>query len=542
MTSNNKSNNKNISFNDSLFSNIFNELREFKAVNVSMKIASTYGIVSILWVLLTDKMVQYLVINKNTAAFVSIIKGFIYVLINSVLLFFLIYSVLKKVQSSENKLIESYDALEKAHEKSVYNSNHDSLTDFPNRLKLREDINKFSQKNKDAIGAVLVVDIDNFKYINDVFGNGFGDKIIIEIGKKLSFLLKDGSSIYKVEDDEFIILIENFDFIKEVEYLAEKIISSMKRSIDINGNKVVITVSIGISIYTASLKNSDELIKKAYIALYSAKKNGKNRFSIFDNFVNEKLKKRMKIQKNILEGLNNKEFYINYQPQYNVLDGKISGFEALSRWKNKEIGFVSPEDFIEVAEETNLIVPLGKTVLENACKFIKNINAEFNKNYTICVNISILQIAQNDFVNMVSEVLKNAQLDNELLELEITESVMMESYENISCKIEELRSRGIKIALDDFGKGYSSFSCLKQLPITTLKIDKSFIDNIVFDTKSNYIVGAMISISKKLGISVVAEGVETKEQYDCLAKYQCDKIQGYYLSRPIDESDVRKII
>lgn len=531
----NKIHSKNSSLDDNVLSNIFKEAEKFNCVKVSIKITIIYVIIGVIWIVLTDNMANYFATNKNILILANIIKGFIYVAINSIVLFFLIYYALKRIQLSEKKLIKSYKKLEKAHEKLIYSATYDFLTNLPNRFKLREDF------YKNSISALLVIDIDNLKHINDVFGNSFGDKVIVEVSNRLK-LLKNDYPVYRYGDDEFILLIKSDNSFKEVECIAKEIIENIKKTMDINGNEINITVSVGSSLYTKEIKDSDELIKEAYTALRSAKKKGKNKFVLCDSCINDKLNKRMKIEKNIITALNNNEFYINYQPQYNVLDGKIAGFEALLRWKNKDIGFVSPEDFIGVAEDTNLIVPIGKWVLENACKFIKNINEEFNRNYTICVNISILQIMQNDFVDMVSKILKDVNLDNELLELEITESIMMESYKNISCKIKNLRSKKIKIALDDFGKGYSSFSHLKQLPITTLKIDKSFIDNIVFDTKCNYIVGAIISIGKNLGIDVVAEGVETKEQYNCLVKHGCDKIQGYYFSKPVQETDVIKMV
>lgn len=529
---------------------------KIKPIEVSLKLVAIYVFIGILWVLISNKLLNHFITNRNMLITISIIKDWIYVLLTSIFLFYLILSTLKKIDSSEKQLIKSYDDLSSAHEElmSLYeelssteeelrhNLCHDSLTNLPNKLMLKDELYKLNPKYDNIKIALLYIDLDNFKYINDNFGHTFGDEVIIAISNRLSLSLKEEYKLFRFDGDEFVILAQATDSIKYITDLADKILETVKSPIEIGGNSIVTPLSIGISMYPDNGKNLDELLKKADIALYKAKNEGKGKFVLYDELMNEKLKKRVSIENHLRTALSNKEFVLYYQPQYTTSNGEISGFEALIRWESPELGFISPNDFISIAEDTNLIIPIGKWVLQNACTFIKNINDEFNKDYVISVNISILQLLQNDFMDTVNEALNLADLKPEFLELEITESILMQSFNSISDKLEVLKENGIKIALDDFGKGYSSFSYLKQLPITTLKIDKTFIDTISIDVKSSYIVGLMISLGKKVGLSVVAEGVETIEQFQRLFKYKCNKIQGYFFSRPLPENEIRSLI
>ncbi|NLD49536.1 MAG: EAL domain-containing protein, partial [Clostridiaceae bacterium] len=246
-------------------------------------------------------------------------------------------------------------------------------------------------------------------------------------------------------------------------------------------------------------------------------------------------KERMLIEKHLRTAMKGNEFFIYYQPQIDMSNGKISGFEALLRWNNKELGFVSPVKFIGIAEETHLIVPIGEWVLKNACSFLKQLHKRGYSDLIMAVNVSILQLMQEDFVDIVQRTLEAEKIDPKCLELEITESVMMESYQAVGDKLKRLKMIGVKIALDDFGQGYSSLSYLKQLPINTLKIDKSFIDSIDSENCNDSITGTIVMIGLKLGLTVIAEGVENQEQLEYLKKHKCHKVQGFLFSKPLPE-------
>ena len=501
---------------------------KFDPIRVALKIVIVYSVLGILWILLSDKFVTTFIIDRDFENLVSIIKGWVYVLLTSLLLFSLVLSSLKKIQHAQEDL------------KNI--AYRDSLTNLYNRTMLKDKLEKLETTDIIAKQAILFIDLDNFKLINDTFGHSFGDEVLIEIAKRLSLLDIGIYSLYRFGGDEFIILLEMVSSIDEIANAADKISKVALAPIQVSQSSIVTSFSIGISVYPDDGISEDELLKKADIAMYKAKNSGKNKFLIYNAYMNESVKDRVKIESYLRTSLVKEEFLLYYQPQYKTLNGEISGFEALVRWKSPELGLVPPNEFISIAEDTNLIVPLGKWILQSACAFIKNINEVYNKDYVISVNISTIQLIQDNFIDTINEVLDFSNLQSKYLELEITESVMMQSYEIITSKLQALRENNIRIALDDFGKGYSSFSYLLKLPITTLKIDKSFIDNIPIDIKSSYIVDAIISIAKKIGLTIVAEGVETKEQFQFLEKTKCDTIQGYYFSMPLPETQIKELL
>jgi EAL domain-containing protein (putative c-di-GMP-specific phosphodiesterase class I) len=254
--------------------------------------------------------------------------------------------------------------------------------------------------------------------------------------------------------------------------------------------------------------------------------------------MNDAISERVLLEKHLRTALDNNEFVLHYQPQLDIATNKVSGLEALIRWNSPELGFVSPLKFISIAEDTHLIIPIGEWVLKNACLFLKKLHQQGYSDMLMSVNISMLQLIQDDFANKVMEILDELKLDPKYLELEITESILMESYEAIAEKLKLLKGKGVRIALDDFGKGYSSLNYLKQLPISTLKIDKSFVDTISADDKNKSLTDLIVTIGITMGLCVVAEGVETQEQLDYLVEHKCSKIQGYFFSRPVPDEAV----
>lgn len=517
---------------------------------VSLKIAVIYLVVGAIWILLSDKALEFFVNDKETMTLIGMVKGWLYVSVTGVFIFALAFTALKRIRTAEQELVKSYGSLASAnHEiQSAYAeleeyeqrlhhlAYHDQLTGLCNRRSLNERLAALMSEKKDLRCALLFIDIDNFKYVNDTLGHTFGDQLLVKASERFLQFQESNCSVFKLGGDEFIVLMESFKGIEEIERLAVKILQEFKAHFEIGKNSLFITVSIGISVYPDHGASMDELLKNADIAVYKAKETGRNRIVVYNEPMNEAVTERMYIEKYLRTALENNEFELHYQPQLDINANKISGFEALIRWRNSEWGFISPQKFIGIAEDTHLIVPIGEWVFKNACSFLKRLHQEGHTELNISINISMLQLLQEDFVDMVMETLASMKLNPKQIELEITESILMESYETIAGKLKLLRERGVKIALDDFGKGYSSLNYLKQLPITTLKIDKSFIDTIQEDEKNKSLTNLIVKIGKSMDLCVIAEGVETQEQMDYLVKHKCNKIQGYLFSKPISEN------
>lgn len=414
----------------------------------------------------------------------------------------------------------------------------DTLTGLPNRSELRKRLEMHMAENVGK-AAVIFLDIDDFKFINDSYGHSIGDRVIVEVGKRLRTIITEGGILVRQSGDEFTILLGKVASREEIIEFAESIIDCFEKGFDFGDIAFNLSVSAGIAVFPDDGENFEELTKNADTALYKAKDLGKKNYVFFEKSMNDAFVERIVLESNLRKALTNNEFILYYQPQVNAVTGRIVGFEALIRWISPELGFVSPIKFIFAAEESGLIVPIGKWVLKTACLFIKKLVSEGNEDLKVSVNISVIQLMQDDFVDVVLNTLQETQLDPGHLGIEITETVLMESFESNLKKLGQLRERGIKVSLDDFGKGYSSLTYLKQLPIDTLKIDKTFIDDILNDKG---LTESIVMIAHKMGLSVVAEGVETREQLEHLTRSSCNIIQGYLFSKPVPEHDIVSLI
>lgn len=440
---------------------------------------------------------------------------------------------LKRVAGSHSNI--NYRKLHE--EKIEYMAYHDTLTGLPNRMALKNKLNKILSGSLPNIhnGALMFLDVDNFKFINDTYGHGVGDEVLREIGYRLKSIENDNTFVGRLGGDEFIIIANDINDIEQIKNLASYIQDIFKNKFAIYDREIFLSTSIGIVLYPENGTKIDELLKNADSAMYKSKLYGRNRYMLFNKEMNEEKSDRVYIQNTIRDAIDNERFSLHYQPEIDVNTGKIVGFEALIRWIDKDYGYIQPEKFIRIAEEMGLIISIGNWVIKKACIFSKKINENSNSKCVVSVNVSTVQLIQDDFIDTVKGIIKVVDVDPSYLGIEITETSMMESFQTNAYKIKQLKKLGIKTSLDDFGTGYSSLNYLRQLPINTLKIDKSFIDDLATDIYGTNLTEGIIMIAHKIGLSVVAEGVETYEQVEQLKKCQCDIIQGYYISKPLTE-------
>ncbi|MEI5909141.1 EAL domain-containing protein [Bacillus spongiae] len=427
----------------------------------------------------------------------------------------------------------------KKHEDEIiYQANHDVLTGLPNRRLFNEQLTTLLQKasRKHIPAAVMFIDLDRFKYINDTLGHDFGDLLLREVSKRLKrFLTNDrliNSQVYRIGGDEFTLLNSNCTK-QEAIRIAELLIQLFEEGFIIEGQEFFITPSIGVSMYPEDGKDAKALMKNADTALYHVKERGKNSYQLFSNEMNQHFYRKMLIEKELRNALERKELCLNYQPLVNVKTNQVTGMEALLRWNNKMLGDVPPAEFIPIAEETGLIIPIGEWVLQTACKQNAQWQCMGYSPMKVSVNISMRQLLDKSFVKKAATVIELSTLDPVYIDFEVTESVAMYEPGVIIKKLVDLKSIGITLSMDDFGTGYSSLSYLKKYPIDTLKIDRSFIRGVTSHEDNKAIVRSIISMAKHLHLNVTAEGVEGKEEYRYLSKVNCDYVQGYAISRPL---------
>jgi diguanylate cyclase (GGDEF)-like protein/PAS domain S-box-containing protein len=419
--------------------------------------------------------------------------------------------------------------------KIEHSAQHDYLTNLPNRLLLNDRIEHaitLANRHRTQL-AILYLDLDNFKYINDTLGHATGDKLLQSVTKRLKECVRDSDTVSRHGGDEFVILLVETKNSEAAALLAQKILDALQAMHTIGKNQLHITSSIGISVYPADGLDADTLLKSADTAMYYAKEKGRNNYQFFIAKMNTRAVERMIIESNLKLALEKQQFVLHYQPKVNLNTGQITGVEALLRWQHDEWGLVSPDIFVPVAEDSGLIVPIGRWVLRQACKQGKIWQAAGLQDIIIAVNVSAQEFLQKDFVASVRAVLIETRLTAHFLELEITESVLMQDAECSSSILQQLKNIGVKLAVDDFGTGYSSLSYLQRFPIDVLKIDQSFVQNIESVKDDGIIVSAIITMGNSLKLKVVAEGVESPYQLAFLKARHCEEGQGYFFSHPL---------
>ncbi len=433
--------------------------------------------------------------------------------------------------------------IKKTEDELRFLAHHDPLTQLPNRLLLHERLEHSLERaqRKEGSVAVLFIDLDRFKEVNDSFGHPYGDLLLQKIAERLRKLLRDEDTVARVSGDEFVVVLEEIRSGNEAALVAQKILNAMSEPAMIEMNEITITGSIGIAVSSSDGTDATVLLKNADTALYRAKDQGRNSFEFFSEEMAASSFELLYLHNALHSALKKEEFIVYYQPQVNLETGKIIGTEALVRWNSPEMGLVSPMRFIPVAEDTGLIVPLGKWILREACLQMKRwLEAGTSMEY-VAVNISGRQLSHNNIIETVKEALRYAALDARHLELEITESTIMKEERYVKL-LNELKALGIRLSIDDFGTGYSSLLRLKHMPIDKLKIDQSFVSGIPKDQDDTKITQTVIALAESLNLDVIAEGVETREQAEYLLKKGCKKAQGYHYSRPVPPSELEEWI
>lgn len=417
---------------------------------------------------------------------------------------------------------------------------YDYLTALHNRVFFIDKLNKELDgvSAEEVQGAILFIDLDNFKKINDSFGHFFGDEVLIRLADRLRSLTADHFLPARIGGDEFVILCQDADP-QQAMRIAEKILGIFRDPIVIHENAIHITCSIGIALYPRDGNTVKEIFKNADMAMYSAKDQGKDNYAFFEDVMSADLQYKIEMEKQLRLAYHNREFMLYYQPLYNIAQKKITGYEALLRWNSPLYGMVPPSRIIPLAEEIGLIDKIGDWVIDSAFAFAKEVQSQ---NLYISCNVSPVQLAQSNFVDKVLQKFEQYQLKKGSVAMEITESCLIETFDEASKKLALLRQKGILIYLDDFGTGYSSLNYLKNLPVDKIKIDKSFLDEITNSGKDSKILKTIILLAHDMGVRTVAEGVETDAQYQYLESCHCDLIQGYFISRPKPEAEIRDVI
>jgi diguanylate cyclase (GGDEF)-like protein len=421
---------------------------------------------------------------------------------------------------------------------------HDELTSLPNRLMLNHRLDQALSRHRRAGSqlAILFMDLDRFKVINDSLGHEVGDVLLRQVAERLKAQLREGDTVARMGGDEFVVLIENRENLLDISACARRLVAQLSASYLLGKKECHVTLSIGISVFPSDGGDSQSLLKAAEVAMYRAKDLGRNSYQYYLPSMNVHTVERLELESDLSRALERGEFLLHYQPKVEIATGLITGIEALLRWNHPVRGLVPPMDFIPLAEETGLIVPIGEWVLATACARLKAWQDQGLTDLAVAVNLSARQFADSMLLPKLTRIIHSSGLAPSSLELEITESVVMSQGEAAESVLEKLKSIGVQIAIDDFGTGYSSLAYLKRFPIDTIKVDRSFIRDIPRDSGDMKITRAIIALAHGLRLKVVAEGVETADQLKFLRAQRCDAVQGYFLYRPLPEDEVADIL
>lgn len=451
---------------------------------------------------------------------------------------------LRDVQSQlEDKVNERTSELLELTEQLEHQAYHDTLTGLANRAtfdtNLKAAINYASRRELKL--AVMFLDLDRFKSINDTLGHAVGDKLLIEMADRLNHCLRQSDTLARLGGDEFALLLPDSSPNAAAE-VATKVIEAIKQPIHVEGYNLQVTTSIGISIFPDNGVDASSILKNADTAMYSSKEAGRNQFNFFSQEMNASTERRLLLENKLRQAINDNLFTIYFQPKWNAHSGEMVGVEALVRWFDEEEGFISPEEFIPLAEDCGLVSSIDDWVCKNACLQIQSLFPQGEPTIGLSVNLSPSQVIHKDIYKRISSILTKTGFPGHCLELEITETMLSAEIEQLHDDLELLRPLGVEVSIDDFGTGYSSLSRLKQLPINTLKIDRSFINDIGEDSSDEVIIRTIIDMAHNLNLRVVAEGIETEEQHNFVRHHNCDMVQGYLFSRPVPLDELARLL
>jgi diguanylate cyclase (GGDEF)-like protein len=429
-------------------------------------------------------------------------------------------------------------------EKIRHMAHHDALTGLPNRVLLHDRVGQAiaqAQRNREVL-AMLFIDLDRFKTVNDSLGHHVGDLLLKTVGQRLETCTRGSDTIARIGGDEFVVLLGDLDQPEDARHVAQKVLDALSEPVTIDTHELKVTPSIGICAYPHDGADVETLMRNADTAMYHAKQMGRNNYQFFTQVMNDAAQERLLLENDLRHAVERGEFTLHYQPQLDLKTGRIIGFEALVRWLHPQRGMVGPSQFVPAAEETGLIGQIGEWVLREACAQARAWHRAGHSELQVSVNCSAQQFQRESFVEMVGDVLRATGLPAERLDLEITESVIIQHSEAVIARFQALDDMGVRISIDDFGTGYSSLSYLKRFAIHQLKIDQSFVRDISSDPDDAAIVSAIIAIAHSLGLQVVAEGLEAPEQLAFLRSLGCDVAQGYYFSKPVPAEEFGRLL
>ncbi|OGI45303.1 MAG: hypothetical protein A2V92_04195 [Candidatus Muproteobacteria bacterium RBG_16_65_31] len=455
-----------------------------------------------------------------------------------------VFRVFSARAAAELERKRSLDALRRSEERLQHLAHYDPLTQLPNRVLFLDLLNRSVARarwNK-RLTAVLYVDLDRFKIINDTVGHAVGDQVLKAVAGRLTAAVREGDTVARIGGDEFAIALTDIAGAHDVPRVAEKILAALDAPEIIDGHEYFVTASIGVSLHPEDGGNAETLLRNADIAMYRAKEEGKNTFQFYSPAMNAETPKRLALETDLRRALERKEFLLYYQPKVDLAGGRITGAEALLRWQHPRKGLILPLEFIPLLEETGLIVPVGRWVLHTACAQAKTWIEAGHRGLRVAVNLSARQFKQPKLVDVIAATLEETGLDPRHLDLELTESILLEQTEDSLAALRRLHDMGIHLALDDFGTGYSSLGYLKRFPIDSLKIDRTFVRDVMTNPDDAAIAQTVIAMAHSLRMTAVAEGVETREQLEFLRSHRCDQVQGYYFSRPLPAEEFARLM
>jgi diguanylate cyclase (GGDEF)-like protein len=449
-----------------------------------------------------------------------------------------------ELEAANNRLRQAKNSAEDAAEKMTRQAYHDALTGLPNRLLINDRLSAAisTARNEGHRLALLFLDLDRFKVINDSLGHAVGDQLLVEIGRRLTRCVRSEDTVARFGGDEFMVLLRSVSAPEDAGRVARKILDILAEPLDCHGHELYITTSVGITIYPDDGDDNTELMRNADVSMYRAKEKGRNDFQYWTPEMDDSSHRRLSLENRLRKALEREELELHYQPKLDLASGRVIGAEALLRWQHEDLGAVSPAQFVPLAEETGLIIPLGEWVMAEACRQIRAWRRSGYPWMTIAVNLSACQFRRGHMPEMVFAALRDADLEGEALDLEITESVFIHGTETARTALEALRREGVSFSIDDFGTGYSSLSYLQRFPVDAVKIDRSFVANLPAAESDASIATTIIAMAHSLKLTVVAEGVETPEQAEFLKAQGCDQVQGYLYGRPMPAGELLTLL